>query len=207
MPSVQFDQATYATKETAGVLSVMLMRSGDLSLQSSVRCYTRQMSARVGEDFVERPDSPESAVTFRPGQSTQICNVAVRDDSVYEGPEEFRLVLRSVVSDVRIGKKPQAVISISDKEDSEYPLREPLLLGMPEHRGNMYLTSLPLVSGNTYLTSLPLVSVFDVTSIGQRSSPWTCNSVKVELTFHLECKLRSSCEQLYVATYTLNDRI
>ena len=28
----------------------------------------------------------------------------------------------------------------------------------PRHRGNTYLTSLPLVSGNTYLTSLPLVS-------------------------------------------------
>ena len=47
------------------------------------------------------------------------------------------------------------------------------------------------------MESLPLVSVqqttrkyvFDVTSIGQRSSPWTCNSVKVEMKFHLECKL------------------
>ena len=31
--------------------------------------------------------------------------------------------------------------------------------------------------------------VFDVTSLGQRSSPWTCNSVKAEITFHLEYKL------------------
>ena len=31
--------------------------------------------------------------------------------------------------------------------------------------------------------------VFDVTSVGQRSSPWTCDLVKVELKFHLECKL------------------
>ena len=33
------------------------------------------------------------------------------------------------------------------------------------HRGNTHLTSLPLVSG-----------VFDVTSTGQRSSPWSCTS-------------------------------
>ena len=31
--------------------------------------------------------------------------------------------------------------------------------------------------------------VFNVTSVGQRSSPWTCHSVKVEIKFRLECKL------------------
>ena len=31
--------------------------------------------------------------------------------------------------------------------------------------------------------------VFDVISVGQRSSSWPCNSVKVEMKFHLECKL------------------
>ena len=36
----------------------------------------------------------------------------------------------------------------------------------------------------------------DVTSVGQRSSPWTCNSVKVEVTFHLECKLHFPSAQL-----------
>ena len=36
----------------------------------------------------------------------------------------------------------------------------------------------------------------DVTSIGQRSSPWTCNSVKVEIKFHLECKLHFPSAQL-----------
>ena len=41
------------------------------------------------------------------------------------------------------------------------------------HRGNM----------------TPLRYVFDVTFIGQRSSPGTCYSVKVEMKFHLECKL------------------
>ena len=38
--------------------------------------------------------------------------------------------------------------------------------------------------------------VFDVTSVGQCSSPWTCNSVKVEIKFHLECKLHFPSVQL-----------
>ena len=37
---------------------------------------------------------------------------------------------------------------------------------------------------------------FDVTSVGQRSSPWPCyNLVKVEVRFPLECKLRFPCAQ------------
>ena len=47
--------------------------------------------------------------------------------------------------------------------------------------------------------------VFDVTSVGQRSSPWTCNPVKVEVKFHLECKLRSSCAQL-MSVVTIDSR-
>ena len=39
-------------------------------------------------------------------------------------------------------------------------------------------------------------NVFDVTSVGQRSSPWTCNSVKVGIKFHLECKLHFPSAQL-----------
>ena len=34
------------------------------------------------------------------------------------------------------------------------------------------------------------IYVFDVTSVAQRSSPWACDSVKIEIKFHLECKLR-----------------
>ena len=39
--------------------------------------------------------------------------------------------------------------------------------------------------------------VFDVTSTGQRSSPRTCNSVQVEIKFHLECKLYFIVHNLY----------
>ena len=44
------------------------------------------------------------------------------------------------------------------------------------------------ISVNLPLT--PRKYVFDVNSIGQRSSPWTCYSVEVEMKFHVECKHR-----------------
>ena len=46
------------------------------------------------------------------------------------------------------------------------------------------------------INTTPRKYVFDVTSVGQRSSPWTCNSVKVEIKFHLECKLHFPSAQL-----------
>ena len=45
-------------------------------------------------------------------------------------------------------------------------------------------------SGRRKRWSPPPAHDTDVTSAGQRSSPWPCNSVKVEITFHVECNLR-----------------
>ena len=51
-------------------------------------------------------------------------------------------------------------------------------------------------SGSIQISLTPRKYVFDVTSIGQRSSLSTCNSVKVEMKFHLECKLHFPSAQL-----------
>ena len=42
----------------------------------------------------------------------------------------------------------------------------------------------------------PRKYVFDVTSVGQRSSPWTCNSVKIEIKIRPKCKLQFPSVQL-----------
>ena len=46
------------------------------------------------------------------------------------------------------------------------------------------------------MNATPRKFVFNVTSIGQRSSSWTGNSVEVEMKLHLECKLHLPCAQL-----------
>ena len=49
---------------------------------------------------------------------------------------------------------------------------------------------------NGEVVRTPRKYVFDVTSIGQRLSPWPCNSVKFQMKFHLECKLHFPSAQL-----------
>ena len=52
-----------------------------------------------------------------------------------------------------------------------------------------------IVRAHRWGSQTPRKYVFYVTSVGQRSSPWPCNSVKVELN-HLECKLNFPSAQL-----------
>ena len=116
---VQFDKISYSTKEEAGILNVVLMRTGDLSSTSSVRCYTRYMTAEVEQDFKERSDTDDSLVVFNSGENRKLCPVAIIDDVVFEGREKFRLKLGSVDKDSRIGERNATVITIVDLEDSE----------------------------------------------------------------------------------------
>ena len=104
------------------MLSAILVRSGDLSQRSAVRCYTRQMTARAGVDYYERSNSDDDIVTFEAGERTQECRVAIVDDSLYEGNEEFRLVLgqpelQHGVGKSLIGKRSRTTIRIADNND------------------------------------------------------------------------------------------
>ena len=59
--------------ETEGQVVVVVTRSGDINQRSKVRCFTRQASADVGVDYVERPDTDASAIEFLPGKKIFCC--------------------------------------------------------------------------------------------------------------------------------------
>lgn len=69
VPKVQFKDGSYKVDESDGEVTAILYRSGDISIRSSVRCYTRQGSAQVMMDYAERPNTDMSVVTFLPGES------------------------------------------------------------------------------------------------------------------------------------------
>lgn len=54
--------------EADGEVKAIVHRSGDISVKSTVRCYTRQGSAQVMMDYSERPNTDASVVTFLPGE-------------------------------------------------------------------------------------------------------------------------------------------
>ena len=112
----------YTIDEEDGMLSTILIRSGDVSQRSAVRCYTRQMTARAGVDYYEKSNSDEDVVVFEADEETQECRVAIVDDSFYEGNEEFRLVLAQTqlqygFGKSLIGKRSQTTVTIVDNND------------------------------------------------------------------------------------------
>lgn len=68
VPSMQFTKDTYTAKEKEGTLHIPVFRTGDLSYESSIRCYTQSQTAQVMEDFMERRDAEESRITFLKGE-------------------------------------------------------------------------------------------------------------------------------------------
>ena len=66
-PSLQFALSEYRVDESDGRVVAIVIRSGDLTQKSQVRCYTRQSSAQAMMDYEERPDTDMSIITFQPG--------------------------------------------------------------------------------------------------------------------------------------------
>lgn len=120
-PSIQFGAAEVTVRENQTMVRVPVIRSGDLSQVSYVRCSTRQRSAKANVDFVERPNTKDSVVTFHKGVSRMECEVSLIDDFVYEKEEKFIVKLShpDSASTFRphLGEDRVARVTIIDWED------------------------------------------------------------------------------------------
>lgn len=143
---MQFEKSTYTVKERDSVLHLPILRTGDLSFKSSVRCFTRTMSAMVMDDFEERRNTDESRITFFKGEKVENsvrllppfadlhfpksssfllqiknCTVHVNDDSVFEPEEEFQVHLGTPLGDhwsgAMVGASDIVTITITNDED------------------------------------------------------------------------------------------
>ena len=163
VPRIEFKDSSYTIDEEASMLSATLVRSGDLSQRSAVRCYTRQKTARAGVDYYERSNSDDDVVTFEAGERTQECPVAIIDDSFYEGNEEFRLVLGQLqlqhgIGRSLIGKKSQTTIRIVDNNDRMFNEYYFILFGWfySHHIGRWYNGASSSILNYTYAICIAL---------------------------------------------------
>ncbi|OXB58880.1 hypothetical protein ASZ78_012724 [Callipepla squamata] len=137
VPSMQFTKDVFTVREKEGVLHIPIFRTGDLSYESSVRCYTQSQTAEVMEDFAERRNADESRITFLKGEKVKNCSVYISDDSAFEPEEQFHVYLGSPLgnhwSGARIGQIDMATVTITNDEDAPtiefeeaaYQVREP----------------------------------------------------------------------------------
>ncbi|XP_066488376.1 extracellular matrix organizing protein FRAS1 [Tiliqua scincoides] len=137
VPNMQFNKDVYPVKEKDGILHIPIIRTGDLSYESSVRCYTQSQTAKVMEDFGERRNTEESRVTFLKGEKVKNCSIFIHDDPAFEAEEKFQVYLSNPLgnhwSGATVGKNNIATVVISNDEDAPtiefeetaYQVREP----------------------------------------------------------------------------------
>ncbi|XP_061439271.1 extracellular matrix organizing protein FRAS1 isoform X3 [Rhineura floridana] len=160
VPNMKFSKELYPVKEKDGILHIPIIRTGDLSYESSVRCYTQSQTAKVMEDFEERRDTEESRVTFLKGEKVKNCTIFINDDSAFEPEEKFQIYLSNPLgnhwSGATIGKNNMATIIISNDEDAPtiefeeaaYQVREP-----PDPEGVAFLNVKVIRRGDQNRTS------------------------------------------------------
>uniref|UniRef100_A0AAY5KU18 Calx-beta domain-containing protein n=1 Tax=Esox lucius TaxID=8010 RepID=A0AAY5KU18_ESOLU len=102
---VFFVQSELRVEEDVGHAVIPVRRTGDLTNELMVLCYTQQESA-VGtvartvlsfSDYISRPEDRGSVLRFDSGESESECRVLIIDDSLYEGAETFTVTLGNAV--------------------------------------------------------------------------------------------------------------
>ncbi|XP_042355341.1 FRAS1-related extracellular matrix protein 2a [Plectropomus leopardus] len=99
--TVFFPEQIHSVEEDVGELFIPVHRSGDISQELMVVCYTQQGSATGTipttvlsySDYISRPEEHSSVLRFDKGEREKQCRMVIIDDSLYEGEESFNVTL------------------------------------------------------------------------------------------------------------------
>jgi acetyl esterase/lipase len=94
---IGFSAAAYSASEGAGSVTLTLQRTGSTAGTSQVRWYPSPYSgASNGADFSAPVDG--GTIVFGPGEAAKTLNITILQDSVFEGPEQFQILLELPVN-------------------------------------------------------------------------------------------------------------
>lgn len=111
-PSLAFTQASATVDETAGTVTVDVVRSGDPNADVSVSYATVDATALAGSDY----DTTSGILHFAPGTISRTIVVPIRDDDEFEGDETFSLVLSDPTNGAGLGAITSATITIVSED-------------------------------------------------------------------------------------------
>nr|XP_039273813.1 extracellular matrix protein FRAS1-like [Styela clava] len=112
------DKPTYMVKEGAGHIDIVVRRHGNLNY-AIVLCRTEPGTATsVTSNTPGQLDYVEHAgqVQFDEHEDEKVCTIEIKDDSVYEGTEQFTVLLAQP-NYALLGSITETTVTIDDSED------------------------------------------------------------------------------------------
>lgn len=114
---VEFERKEMVACENVGRLSVTIRRHGDVSSSAFVSIQVREISAKIGEDFI--PSSAKQ-VQFDPGEAVVTWDLTVNDEGLEEKNEKLRLSLRDPVNTI-LGERRKLGLRIINAQQGFCP--------------------------------------------------------------------------------------
>ncbi|XP_012886943.1 PREDICTED: FRAS1-related extracellular matrix protein 2 [Dipodomys ordii] len=125
--TVFIPQSEYSIEEDVGELLIPLQRTGDVSQELMVICYTEQGTATGTvptsvlsySDYISRPEDHTSVIRFDREEREKACRIIVIDDSLYEEEESFQVRLSMPMGGKMGSEFPGARVTILPDKDDE----------------------------------------------------------------------------------------
>ncbi|RRS03038.1 type I secretion C-terminal target domain-containing protein, partial [Aquabacterium soli] len=97
LPSLSINDVE--VNEAAGTATFTVTLSGPSSTQVTVNYGTQDGSAKAGQDYTAN----SGTLTFAPGETSKTITVAITNDNIYEGIEQYQVVLSNASANAQIG--------------------------------------------------------------------------------------------------------
>ena len=109
--TVAFSSGSYSVNED-GIAQVTVLRSGNISGQTSLTVFLSNGTATAPSDYSNAP----IPVTFNAGETSKTVTIPIVDDTNFEPNETINLALTNLSNDTNLGTQNTAVFTIIDND-------------------------------------------------------------------------------------------
>lgn len=109
---LQFSTTAYSADENSGIVTINVSRTGGSTGAVTIDYASSDGSATAGQDY----SATSGTLSFADGETSRSFDVALLDDTVYEGDETVTLALSNVTGGALMGSPDNAVLTILEDE-------------------------------------------------------------------------------------------